>query len=171
MFEEVILNNSKLPIAKLYPKAKKAIVSPLTGIEKVNNKYVELVIRDCAKITKSYLPIMIYGAYENPIESLKSKFSKNDIIDLIGRSAKSLEARQLLKLVIISCQKYFIDQQLNSPDLVIEHETKEKIETDDVYGDYGETPDISDVETVDIPDLTNLSSKEIANFLIKTFEC
>ena len=171
MFDQVVLDNSKLPIAKLYPKAKKAMEKPLTGIEKVSNKYVELVIRDCAKITKAYLPMMIYGAYDDPINSLKGKFSKKDILDLVGRSEKALEVRQLLKLVIVSAQKYTIDQQLKSPDLVIEHETKEKIETDDVYGDYGETPDLPEIETVDVPDLTNLSSKEIANFLFKIFEC
>ena len=171
MFEQIILDNSKLPIAKLYSKTQKAIENPLTGIEKVSNKYVQLVIKDCAKVARAYLPVMIYGAYENPVNTLKGKFAKKDITDLVGRSEKSLEVRQLLKLVIISAQKYVIDQQLKSPDLVVEHETKDKIEVDDVYGDYGQTPDVPETETVEVPDLTNLSSKEIANFLIKTFEC
>ncbi len=172
MFEQIILDNSKLPIAGLYSKALKASKNPLTGIEKTSNKYVEFVIRDCAKIARMYLPIMIYGSYDNPIQSLKSKFSKKDIIDIVGRAEKNIEVRQLLKLVLASVQKYQIDGQLKTNDLVTVHETKENVEVDDIYGDYLELPDTFEEqeENVDVIDLTNLSSKEIANYLIKVFE-
>jgi len=172
MFEQIILDNSKLQIAKLYSKALKASKQPLTGIEKTSNKYVEFVIRDCAKIANMYLPIMVYGSYDKPIDTLKGKFSKKDIIDVVGRSEKNIETRQLLKLVLSSVQKYQIDGQLKTNDLIVDHETKDPQEIDDVYGDYLNLPDTFEEqeESVDVPDLTNLSSKEIANYLIKIFE-
>ena len=173
MFEQIILDHSKLPIAKLWSKAKKASEHPLTGIEKTTNKYVELVIRDCAKVARLYLPILIYGSYTSPIEELKGKFSKADIIDFVGRT-KQIEVRQLLQLVLSSVQKYQIDHQIKG-NLVTDHETKDplpSVEIDDVYGDYEELSDTFEEkqEEVKITDLTNLSSKEIANFLIKVFE-
>lgn len=169
MFEKTILDYSDKPISKLYSRAVKASENPLSGISKTTNKFVELVIKDCATVTKKYLPIMIYGSYQNPIETLRGKFGQKEIIDFVGRSEKNLETRQLLKLVLSSAQKYQIDKQLKTNDLVVDHETKDPIsDADDVYGDYGEAP-VVNPEQVEITDLTNLTTKEIANFLIKIF--
>ncbi|MBW3020039.1 hypothetical protein KY334_01975 [Candidatus Woesearchaeota archaeon] len=170
MFEQKVLDNSNQPIRNLYPRAVKASENPLTGITKTTNKYVELVIRDCATVAKKYLPIMVYGSYQDPINTLKGKIEAKEIIDLVGRSEKVLETRQLLKLVLSSAQKYQIDKQLKTNDLITDHETKDPVaDVDDVYGDYGESPP-ENPEQVEVTDLTNLTTKEIANFLIKIFE-
>ena len=171
MFEQVILDNSGVPISKLWGKSLKASQTPLTGIDKISNKSVEYVIRDCAKVARLYLPIMMYGTYKNPIENLKGKFTKKDILDIVGRAEKQTEVRQLLKLVLSSIQKHNIDQQLKTDDLVSDHETKDPIpEPDDIYGEYGNVPEVEPEEVVEVVDLNNLSSKELANFLIKTFK-
>ncbi len=170
MFEQIIIDNSKQPIANLWKQATKAYEHPLTGIDKVSNKYVELVIKDCAKITRLYLPIMIYGDYDNPIKQLQGKFTKKDIIDVVGRSEKSLEVRQLLKIVLASIQKQQIDQQLITDDLSSVHETKDTIvESDNIYGDYEYCPSPKDTEEV-IEDITNLSTKGMVNLLISIFK-
>lgn len=171
MLENIIMDQSKLPIVQLYPKAQKAKENPLTGIAKTTNKYVEFVIRDMAKITIGYLPIMTYGSFTDPVNQLKGKFSKKDIVDFVGRSEKTIETRQLLKLILNSAQKYQIDQQLTTNDLITDHETKDPIsQPDDIYGDYGNSPQPQDVEQVEITDLTTLTTKGIANFLIKMFD-
>jgi len=172
MFEQVILDNSTQPIANLWKQASKAYEKPLTGIEKVNNKYVELVIKDCAKVTRLYLPIMIYGTYENPIKQLQGKFTRKDIIDVVGRSEKALEVQQLIKIILSSIQKYQIDQQLKTDDLISDHETKEPIiEPDNIYGDYLSSVDTpKETEELEVTDLTNLSTKGLANLLIKMFK-
>ena len=76
-----------------------------------------------------------------------------------------------MKLVLTSIQKHRIEKQLKTDDLVVDHETKDPIvEQDDIYGDYGNQPEKENPEKVEVEDLTNLSTKELANFLIKTFE-
>lgn len=99
MFEEVILNNSSEQIAKLYGPAERAYNKPDTGID-VNKKSAYYVIRDCANITRQYLAIHVWGLYEDPILTLKGKFTSNQVKDFLSRSDKETGPKLLKQLII-----------------------------------------------------------------------
>ena len=99
MFEEVILNNSSEQIAKLYGPAERAYNKPDTGID-VNKKSAYYVIRDCANITRQYLAIHVWGLYEDPILTLKGKFTSNQVKDFLSRSDKETGPKLLKQLIV-----------------------------------------------------------------------
>ena len=110
MFEEVILNNSKEQIAKLYGPAERAHNKPDTGIE-VKKKSAYYVIRDCADITRQYLAIHVWGLYDDPILTLKGKFTSNQVKDFLSRSEKETGPNLLKQLIVAGIKdKYEVIQ-------------------------------------------------------------
>ena len=99
MFEEAILNNNPEQIAKLWGPAGKAHDSPDTGIE-VLKKSAYYVIRDCAKVARLYLPIHVWELYDDPVTSLKGKFTKVDVEDFLNRSNSEPETKALKKVIL-----------------------------------------------------------------------
>lgn len=152
-FLETILINSTVKEAKLYSASKKASIKPDTGVV-IQNQSAYHVIKDCAKITYSYLPIYIFGQYQNPFEALKGKFTKKDIEEFVTNANSNFINHQLLILILNEIKK----NNISLP------ETQKKIEiqepmSDDPYGDYGysdllvETSEIQttqDTSTVDL---------------------
>ena len=104
MLVKNINNPNKIPIfiPNLVPKPKPKLKlkSPYNneGI-KIENKSAYFVIRDCAMITRKYLPTLIYGRLQNPIENLKGKITVTEIVDFVDRAESNLEAKQLLCLM------------------------------------------------------------------------
>ena len=125
-FIEIILQNSDLKEAKLYKAAQKAAANPEIGIT-IQNKAAYHVIKDCATIASSYLPLFVFGTYQSPFESLKGKFKKENIAEFIKQSEKDLSCKQLLLIILDKAEKALPQQT-------------QKFETEtiaDPYGDYG----------------------------------
>lgn len=150
MFEETILNNNAEQIAKLWVPAGKAHEDPSIGIKEFSKKAAFYVIRDCAKIAKEYIPLHVWGLYDDPLVSLRGKFTKVDVDDFINRSKTDVHAG-LLKKVIITDIKNRYDVVKTPSDST----PAVTIDDDDVYGYYEgygddeeETPVISTAESL-----------------------
>jgi hypothetical protein len=132
-FEEKMMKLSNIKESGLYAPSMKAYQQPDNGV-KILNKAAYHVIKDCAMVTQKYLPIMVYGAFMNPIATLMGKFVKSEIVDFVQRSEKNIETKQFLHLVLLDVQKHLNDKNTSIP-TNIKSNTME-IETDNVYGDY-----------------------------------
>jgi hypothetical protein len=129
-FVNVLLQNSELKQAKLYNAAKKAAENPSIGIT-INNPAAAHVIKDCAEITMKCLPLYVFANYENPFQQLKSKFTKQDIVDLILQTKADPMLLLLLELITTKAKKEF-------PRLFEATQTfvSNNVANDDPYGDY-----------------------------------
>lgn len=129
-FIEVILSNSTVKEAKLYPASKKASLKPDTGVT-INSQAAYHVIKDCATIAHRYLPIFVFGQYQDPIQALKGKFKKSDIEEFLSSANSDFVHNQLLSIIL--------DKVGKKPDME-KTETKpvvQDIMSDDPYGEYG----------------------------------
>lgn len=137
-FLSVIFDNSDLNEAKLFSAANKCYDKPDTGIT-IQHKGAYNVIRDCAKVTIRYLPHYIFGAYTNPFQTLKGKFTKPDIEEFVKKSRDDYALNQLLSVII---QKYkaendIPEQSNNFSDI--------SLDSNDPYGYYGMNDDVEEV--------------------------
>jgi polygalacturonase len=130
-FLEIILNNSDVKEAKLYNASKKASENPDTGIT-IQTKSAYHVIKDCARIANLYLPIYIFGRYNDPFESLKGKFTRKDIEEFLNSCTNSnLANYQLYQLIL---EKIKQNSKIEEPKEVV---VVAEVNPDDPYGDYG----------------------------------
>lgn len=134
-FVRVILQNSNLMEAKLFNAAQKAYANPEIGIV-IENKAAYHVIKDCAGIAVNYLPLFVFGSYEEPFKTLKGKFTKESIAEFVKSSDSSLPMRQLLNAILYQVEIANARSTKTS-------RSKKKIEVAPVessanpYGDYG----------------------------------
>lgn len=130
--EEVILESSSEVKAKLYGPAKKAFEAPDTGITIVKPAAYR-VIKDCAETTLLFLPIEIFIKYKSPIQALKGKITREQVIDLYNRTTTDYVAKILFQLILDTCPK-------SAPQLAPVNKASliSNIETDDPYGAYGD---------------------------------
>ena len=131
-FIKILLDNSELKEAKLFKAAAKAKANPEIGVV-INNKAAFHVIKDCADVTIKYLPLYVFGSYQDPLNELKGKFTKKQIEEFIVESEKELWLKQLLILIIEkikNCTGKNIENGENSKNELVEN-------LSDPYGDYG----------------------------------
>lgn len=142
-FLDVIIENSPEKIAKLYKPAFKAYENPENGIT-IQNKSAYHVIKDCAGITKDYLPLLVFGLYKNPFQDLKGKFKKKDIEEFVVLAVNTQENNINIKQLL-----NYIKSRVQSQEEVIHHEPVEQkhLNMDDPYGDYGMSHDIPSKKT------------------------
>ena len=132
MFEEAIIKNNTEQIAKLWGPAGKAHENPDTGIE-VLKKGAYFVIRDCAKVARMCLPIYVWELYDDPITSLKGKFTKVDVEDFLKRAVSEPEATALRKVILNDIKaKHQVTEPAPSQPRSISFEEND----DDIYGYY-----------------------------------
>lgn len=98
-FIEKLISYSELKEAKLYSAAHKCFNKPDTGIT-IQHQGAYNVIRDCAYVTTRYLPHFIFGAYVNPFETLKGKFTKIEIEEFVKKSRDDYALSQLLLIIL-----------------------------------------------------------------------
>ncbi len=127
-FEEIIVEVSNEQISKLYPILDITIEKPETGIKILNNS-AKFVIRDSAKICKEYLPLHLFINLDNPIASLQNKVTK-DILTNFVNSCSTSKSSKLLKDYIF--QNFWTNNETSIP-------LENKIDEDDIYGDYSST--------------------------------
>lgn len=128
-FIEIILSNSTVKEAKLYSASKKASLKPDTGVT-INSQAAYHVIKDCATIAHRYLPIFIFGQYQDPIQALKGKFKKPDIEEFLSSANSDFVHNQLLSIIL---------EKINKNPEIEKSEVKpiQDIIPDDPYGEYG----------------------------------
>ena len=149
--ESKIIENSNDKLTALAPRAAKAVKNPDTGVEiKVKGAYY--VIRDCAQMTVAYLPVFLYGNFEDPIKSLSGKFTKKEFESFVSRSTSNVAIKQLCNIMLLDAR--------DKPHIIEQKEPVYNETEDDVYGDYG-----SDNVTEEKDD-SNFSSND-ANSIIK----
>lgn len=144
-FEKKILNTSTIPQRKLLKFSSVAMVKPDTGVE-IKKKSAYYVIRDCANVANKYIPHMCYSSINNPVEALRGKFTKADIIDFVARTKNQKHTKQLLYVIFSDIYKVEADDW-TPPPAPVDTEALE-IDTDatgeDIYGDYGYGDDTYD---------------------------
>ncbi len=127
-FIHILLANSTIKEAKLYNAAKKASENPAIGIT-IQNPAAHHVIKDCANITIQYLPLFVFGAFDKPFDTLKGKFKKEHIIELIEISKKTQSLNQLVQLITTKANEILNISVQNKP-------VTNKIDPNNPYGDY-----------------------------------
>ena len=133
MFEQVILENSTEQIAKLYGSAARAADKPDTGVE-IKKKAAYYVIRDCADITRQYLAIHVWGLYEDPILTLKGKFTSNQVKDFLSRSNKETGPKLLKQLIVAGIKDKYEVAHTTKGSSSFSYEADD----DDIYSYYEE---------------------------------
>ena len=98
-FIEKLIENTELKESKLYAAAQKCFAKPDTGIT-IQHKGAYNVIKDCANVTIRYLPHYIFGAYANPFDTLKGKFTKLEIEEFVKKSRDDYALEQLLTIIV-----------------------------------------------------------------------
>ena len=130
-FIEKLIENTELKESKLYAAAQKCFAKPDTGIT-IQHKGAYNVIKDCANVTIRYLPHYIFGAYANPFDTLKGKFTKLEIEEFVKKSRDDYALEQLLTLIV----NKFKDQP-SKLEKRVEVAPKSDMGMSDPYGMYG----------------------------------
>lgn len=156
MLEEKILQNSTEKQAKLLGPAQRAYKKPDIGVE-IQNKSAYYVIRDCAMVTQKYLVTHIWGAYPDPFETLKGKFTLDEIKDFLKRAEKIDEVRTLKHSIIGDIRAKFDTTVAKTTDFDY------SMEEEDIYKYYSDTEETEN-ETIVEQEMTE------EEMLIKYFE-
>jgi len=130
-FIEKLIENTELKESKLYAAAQKCFAKPDTGIT-IQHKGAYNVIKDCANVTIRYLPHYIFGAYANPFDTLKGKFTKLEIEEFVKKSRDDYALEQLLTIIV----NKFKDQP-SKLEKRVEVAPKSDMGMSDPYGMYG----------------------------------
>jgi hypothetical protein len=130
-FIEKLIENTELKESKLYAAAQKCFAKPDTGIT-IQHKGAYNVIKDCANVTIRYLPHYIFGAYANPFDTLKGKFTKLEIEEFVKKSRDDYALEQLLTIIV----NKFKDQP-SKVEKKTELAPKSDMGMSDPYGMYG----------------------------------
>jgi len=161
--EQKIIDNSSVMVLKaLASRAAKAVKEPATGV-KIIVKGAYYVIRDCAQVTVEYLPLKLYGCYENPIEELKGKFTKHEIEVFVSGTLKKPETKQLCSLMLLDAK------QKNESTNEIPENGSDNVNFEDIYGDYGSDSVNNITEPFELNTETDNTST-IVDVLIKAFK-
>ncbi len=116
----------KIKIAQLWKPANACYENPEIGIE-IKHATVKHVIKDCALMAKSYIPIEVFCKIENPITNLCGKVKD---IELKEFATEVADGKNVNKRVLYS----MIFDYKKLPDAP---KVKPK-EIEDVYGDYAQ---------------------------------
>lgn len=153
-FLEIIVENSKEKIAKLYKPAYKASQNPENGIT-IQNKSAYYVIKDCAEVAKDYIPLIIFETYKNPFEELMGKFTKEDITKFLIFAKTNIASKQLL-LIITEEYKKLKTKNINKSDAI------HIMDSSNPYGEYGS-------ESFEFVNTSDNSSDSPFNILCEAF--
>jgi len=130
-FINIILENSSDKLAKLYGPAFKASQNPENGIT-IQNKSAYHVIKDCATLARSYIPLYVFEQFENPFSSLKYKFSRQNIKEFVQSTKKINENYHLLCVILDKIENI---KKVQEEPILLEEENDSNI--NDPYGEYG----------------------------------
>lgn len=174
-FEEKLVKNVKIRERNLMRPSKLAAEKPDTGV-KILKKGAYYLIQDCAKITHKYLAHLAYGSLSTPINDLKGKFTKAEIINFVGRSTEEEHTKQLLHIILtdVGASAQFNNAMAKPIPAVSNGEAIDLTysEDEDVYGDYNDEglDQTDEPVTVDADVAVNVDdSSEIVELLLEVF--
>lgn len=130
-FINIILENSSDKFAKLYGPAFKASQTPEHGIT-IQNKSAYNVIKDCATIARSYIPLYVFEQYIDPFSTLNGKFTRTNISEFV-HSIKSIKPNYHLLCVILNKIEGNKKEKVTEEPILIQEENI----NNDPYGEYG----------------------------------
>jgi len=113
----------KIRIAQLFKPANICYDNPSTGIE-IKQPTVEHVIKDCALMAKSYVPIEVFCKIDNPIKNLRGNITDIEIKQFATEVAEgtNIEKRVLYSMI------FDYNKMTSDP--------KKPRQIEDVYGDF-----------------------------------
>ncbi len=85
-------------------------------------------------MTRKYLPIHIWGLFNDPILDLKGKFTSNEVKNFLERSKTESDAMLLKKLILSDIKEKYEVIQSSSGSTAVSYEADE----DDIYSYYEE---------------------------------
>jgi hypothetical protein len=129
-FIDVILSNSQIKEAKLFGPSKKASLSPETGVV-IQNPAAYHVIKDSATMAHRYVPHYVFGHYANPFDSLRGKFTKEDIVEFVSSANSDIVLYQLLTLILDKIRKVMGTSVDYTPPVPVT-----AVNSSDPYGEY-----------------------------------
>lgn len=130
-FIKTLLQHSNIREAKLLNSAIKANTNPEIGVT-ITHKAAFHVIKDCAGIASKYIPHMVFGAFDDPFKTLRGKFTKKSIQELVARAAADVAVAQLITIMMDRAQRMNL-LQAPKPAAPVQFEE----DANDPYGDYG----------------------------------
>jgi len=180
-FIDTLLANSSQQEAKLYGPSEKAAVKPDTGIT-IQNPGAFHVIKDCARLAHGYIPLFVFEHFSSPFDTLKGKFTKEDILELVDTSNTNVFIKHLLIAILNKATQIFPednlitssshDSQLTSEPLdYIPFNQTNNVNLDEIHDPYGEYS-ASEQKTVSIgtPEVLDNTQANIA-LLVRAFDC
>lgn len=125
IIEEAIIKagmEAKLKIAQLWKPANACFENPDTGVE-IKHPTVRHVIKDCASMAKSYIPIEVFCGLEDPIGLIKGNINEMELKQFATEVA---DGKMGHKRVLYS--------------MIFDYRNTETVKVsrniEDVYGDY-----------------------------------
>ena len=116
----------KIKIAKLFKPANMCYDNPSTGLE-IKQKPVEFVIKDCALMAKTYIPVEVFCKIENPITHLRGNITDIEIKQFATEVAEGIDvSKRVLYSMIFDYNKMSDSKKLKPRQI------------EDVYGDYAD---------------------------------
>lgn len=159
-FIKILLQYSTIREAKLLNSAIKANANPEIGVT-ITHKAAFHVIKDCAGVASKYVPHLVFGSYTDPFTTLRGKFTRKNIQELVAVSSSDIPTAQLIALILDKASKMKLIQAPKPSEIAINFEQDDN---SDPYGDYGSTIE----EEVVVTPLAS-SSDEIVNALATLF--
>jgi|SaaInlStandDraft_2_1057019.scaffolds.fasta_scaffold73801_2 hypothetical protein len=166
-FEQKLISTGKIRQRNLLRAAAVASKKPDTGVS-ILKKSAYYVIKDCADITNKYLPLLIYGTFKSPIQDLKGKFTKNDIIDFVARSQKQYHLKQLLYQILIDINNNL--GPVPTGPVALDSMDFDITDDEDVYGDYDFEEDLPSEPAKQVHVDINEDNDDLIDKLIDIFE-
>tara|TARA_B110000495_G_scaffold64587_1_gene54942 strand:+ start:1373 stop:1924 length:552 start_codon:yes stop_codon:yes gene_type:complete len=130
-FEECILDAADIRQGNLLIPARVAAEKPDTGV-KILKKSAYYVIKDCASITCQYVTFLAYASLKDPLKQLKGLFTKECIIDFVGRSKEEHHTNQLLTLVFADISR------VSPPKVTVNIDSGPEFDFNNEDGPYGD---------------------------------
>lgn len=130
-FIKTLLQHGTIREAKLLNSAAKAATNPEIGVT-ITQPAAFHVIKDCAGVASKYIPHMVWGALDEPFKTLRGKFSKKSIQELVAKSSADVAVAQLITLILDKGDKMNL---LHAPKPKAPVHFEEDV--NDPYGDYG----------------------------------
>ena len=180
-FIDTLIANSSQQEAKLYGPSEKAAVKPDTGIT-IQNPGAFHVIKDCARLARGYIPLFVFEHFPSPFDTLKGKFTKEDIIELVDAAKTDVFIKHLITVIVIKAAQIFPEVILNSsgsyvpppvpsPLDYIPFNQTDNVNLDEIHDPYGEYS-VSEQKTVSVgtPEVLDNTQANVA-LLVRAFDC
>ena len=180
-FIDTLLANSSQQEAKLYGPSEKAAVKPDTGIT-IQNPGAFHVIKDCARLAHGYIPLFVFEHFPSPFDTLKGKFTKEDIIELVDAAKTDVFIKHLITVIVIKAAQIFPEVILNSsgsyvpppaqaPLDYIPFNQNNNVNLDEIHDPYGEY-NASEQKTVSVgtPEVLDNTQANL-DLLVRAFDC